>query len=113
MTEHDIRQIEARLGIRLPGGYRQFVLSQSLCDVFSDVEKVVAANEQRRQMSWLGRPLDRSFYVFGEDAGGRELFLDLDFPEPPVLAADHAHRRGRVLARTFDEWLDRQNLAKR
>ena len=108
MTENDITRIESRLGIKLPLDYRQFALSpsaQQVTDVFSDAQQAIAANESRRQMSWLGRPLDRAFYIFGVDGAGRELFLDLDFPEPPVMLADHEHRGGAVQAPTFGEWI--------
>ena len=111
MTEHDITRIESSLCIRLPSDYRQFVLSSSVGGVFSEAEQVIATNESRRQMSWLGRPLDRVFYIFGEDETGRELFLDLDFPEPPVMVADHEHQRGKVLARTFRDWISRYDVA--
>ena len=114
MTEHDITRIESSLGIRLPSDYRQFVLSpsaQPVSGIFSDAEQAIATNESRRQMSWLGRPLDRVFYIFGADETGRELFLDLDFPEPPVMVADHEHRRGTVLAQKFGDWISRYDVA--
>ena len=111
MIEHDITQIESSLGIRLPRDYRQFVLSYSVSGVFSDAQQAITANERSRQMSWLGRPLDRAFYIFGADETGNELFLDLDFPEPPVMVADHEHRRGTVLAKTFGEWISRYDVA--
>lgn len=113
MTERDITRIESSLGIRLPSDYRRFVLSSSAQQaggIFSDAEQVIATNESSRQMSWLGRPLDRVFYIFGVDDTGRELFLDLDFPEPPVMVADREHRRGTVLAQTFDEWITRHDV---
>ena len=114
MTKHDITRIESSLGIRLPSDYRQFVLSpsvQQISGIFSDSEQVIATNESRRQMSWLGRPLDRVFYIFGVNDTGRELFLDLDFPEPPVMVADHEHQRGTVLAQTFGDWISRYDVA--
>jgi hypothetical protein len=110
MTENDIARIESRLGIKLPLDYRQFALSpsaQQISTMFSHAQQAIAANEKSRQMSWLGRPLDRAFYIFGVDETGRELFLDLDFPEPPVMLADHEQRRGAVQERTFGEWISR------
>jgi hypothetical protein len=114
MTEQEITRIESSLGIRLPSDYRKFVLSSSAQQargVFSDAEQVIATNESRRQMSWLGRPLDRVFYIFGMDEAGRELFLDLDFPEPPVMVADHEHRCGTVLPQTFVDWVSKYDVA--
>ena len=110
MTTNDITQIESRLGIKLPLDYNHFALSpsaQEITTVFSDAQQAITVNESNRQMSWLGRPLDRAFYIFGVDETGKELFLDLDFPEPPVMLADHEHRRGAVQARTFGEWISR------
>jgi hypothetical protein len=121
MTEYDITKIESSLGIRLPADYCHFMLSLSeqvtgiftdtgkVVGVFLDSGQVIAANESRRQMSWLGRPLDRVFYIFGMDETGKELFLDLDFPEPPVMLADHERRRGNIQARTFGEWISQFN----
>jgi hypothetical protein len=114
MTEHDITRIQSSLGIRLPSAYCQFVLSSSAQQsqyIFSDVKQVIATNESRRQMSWLGRPLDRGFYIFGENKAGRELFLDLDFAEPPVMVADHEQRLGTVLVPTFGDWISRYRVA--
>jgi len=68
----------------------------------------IAENERNRNMSWLGRPLAAAFYVFGMDERGRELFLDLDFPEPPVLVADYERRQGAVQAMTFREWISKR-----
>jgi len=110
MTENDITRIESKLGIKLPSDYRRFALSpstQRASGVFSDAQQAIMANESSRQMSWLGRPLDRAFYIFGVDEAGKELFLDLDFPEPPVMLADHELRRGAVQARTFGEWISK------
>ena len=114
MTEHDITRIESSLGIRLPHDYRQFVLSpsrQQVSGTFSDAEQAIATNQSSRQMSWLGRPLDRVFYIFGVDETGRELFLDLDVPDPPVMVADHEHQRGTVQAQTFGDWISRYDAA--
>ncbi|SRR5258706_10549891 len=110
MTENDITRIESSLGIKLPSDYRQFALSpstQRVSGVFTDAQQAITANESSRQMSWLRRPLDRAFYIFGVDETGKELFLDLDFPDPPVMLADHEHQRGAVQARTFGEWISR------
>ena len=113
MTAHDITRIESSLGILLPSDYRQFVLSssgQQASGIFLDAGQAIATNESSRQMSWLGLPLERVFYIFGVDETGRELFLDLDFPEPPVMVADHEHRRGTVLAQTFGDWISRYDV---
>jgi len=107
MTERDITRIESRLGITLPHDYCQFVLSSKSPEVFPDAEQVITTNERCRLMSWLGRPLDRVFYIFGVDEAGRELFLDLDFPEPPVMVADREHQRGKFLSQTFTDWISR------
>ncbi|HWD20537.1 MAG TPA: SMI1/KNR4 family protein [Verrucomicrobiae bacterium] len=108
MTESDITGIELRLGIRLPSDYRQVMQSlapENVSGAFWDAQQIVAVNERNRQMSWLGRPLASAYFIFGVDQHGRELFLDLDFPEPVVMVADHEHRRGSVRARTFRDWV--------
>jgi hypothetical protein len=108
MTENDLARIEVRLGIKLPLDYRQFAASaREVAEVFADAQDVIAANESNRRVSWLGRALGPTFYIFGLDKRGRELFLDLDFPEPPVMLADHEHRRGSVQARNFGEWISK------
>ena len=106
MTESDIIEIELNLGIRLPTIYRQSMLSSTapIPGVFSDPQRIIAVNELNRQMCWLNRPLENAFFIFGADKLGRELFLDLDFPEPVVMIADHERKCGVVLARTFGEW---------
>jgi hypothetical protein len=110
VTDHDIAEVESRLGIRLPIDYRRFALlpsSQRVGGIFSDADQTITVNESNRQTSWLGRPLDRTFYIFGKDERGRELFLDLDFPDPPVMLADHEGHRATIQARTFMEWVSR------
>ena len=77
--------------------------------MFTDADQAITANESNRQTSWLGRPLERTFFIFGKDAHGRELFLDLDFPDPPVMLADHEHQRATIQARTFLEWVSHLN----
>lgn len=110
MTEHDIAEIETKLGIRAPAGYRQFMVSRAgreLAGMLSDVNEVIAVNERNRQMSWLDRPLDRVFFIFATDARGREIFMDLDFFEPVIMVADYQHKRAVVLSRTFHEWISK------
>lgn len=110
MTEQDITNIESRLDVRLPATYREFMLSdwaEGAPLLFSRSDDVIRANEVARITSWLGRPLPRSFFIFGVDEKSRALFLDLDFPEPPVMVADEAHQRGTVRATSFYEWIHR------
>lgn len=109
MTESDVLEIESKLGIRVPPDYRHMVLSseQEIAGMFKDVRQILAINERNRCMSWLGRPLDRVFYIFAADEAGREVFMDLDVPEPVILVADHERKRGKVLARTFQDWISR------
>ena len=110
MTDYDITRVESKLGIRLPIDYRRFAVSpssQHISGIFSDADQAITTNESNRQTSWLGRPLERTFYIFGKDEHGRELFLDLDFPDSPVMLADHDHQRATIQARTFLEWVSR------
>ena len=110
MTESDIVEVESKLGIRVPPDYRQFMISRSgheIAGMFSEAHQIISANERNRQMSWLGRPLDRVFYIFAADERGREIFMDLDIPEPVIMVADYEHRRGTVQARTFQDWISR------
>jgi hypothetical protein len=58
MTESDIVDVETKLGIRVPLGYRQFMIARSgreIAGMFSSVNEVVAVNERNRRMSWLDR----------------------------------------------------------
>ena len=51
-------EIEAKLGIPVPPGYRQFMIARSgreIAGMFSNVNEVVSVNERNRQMSWLDR----------------------------------------------------------
>jgi SMI1/KNR4 family protein SUKH-1 len=110
MTESDIDEVESKLGIRVPSDYRQLMLShsgQTVAGVFGDKHQIISANERNRQMSWLGRPLDGVFFIFGADEHGRELFMDLDTREPVIMVADYEHQRGAVQARTFRDWISR------
>jgi hypothetical protein len=110
MTESDIIEIESKLGIRVPSDYRRAMLlrlEQKIASVFSEPHQIILANERNRQMSWLGRPLASGFFIFGADEHGRELFMDLDFPEPVVMVADYEHKRGTVQAPTFRDWVSR------
>ncbi|MDB6025040.1 MAG: hypothetical protein JWM68_1263 [Verrucomicrobiales bacterium] len=110
MTEQDVIRIESKLDVRLPATYREFILSDCRIGaplLFSNADDVIRANEMARISSWLGRPLPRSFFIFGADEKSRALFLDLDFPEPPVLVADQARQRGTVRAASFYEWIHR------
>jgi hypothetical protein len=108
MTESDIVKVESKLGIRVPPDYRQFMITRSgqeIAGMFSDTQQIISANERNRQMSWLGRPLDRVFYIFATDEHGREIFMDLDIPGPVIMVADYEHKRGTVQARTFQDWV--------
>jgi hypothetical protein len=87
MIKSDLTRIEFKLGIRLPVAYRDFILSDSAEDVqmvFATAEEVLLSNQCARLTCWLGRPLPYSIYIFGRSEQNRELFFDLDFPEPPV-----------------------------
>jgi hypothetical protein len=110
MTEREIVEVELKLGIRVPPDYRQFMIShsgQKIASMFSDTHQIISSNERNRQMSWLGRPLDRVFYIFAADERGREIFMDLDIPGPVIMVADYEHKRGIVQARTFQDWISR------
>ncbi len=113
MTESDILEIESKLGIQVPQDYRHLVLRTGveMAGMFSDVHQILAVNERNRQMSWLGRPLDRVFYIFAADENGREILMDLDTPGPAILLADYEHKCGKVLAWTFLEWVSRPDPA--
>ena len=68
MYVRDVYEVESKLGIRCPSDYRQFMLShsgQTVAGMFSDKHQIISANERNRQMSWLGRPLDNVFFIFG------------------------------------------------
>ena len=73
--------------------------------MFSDAHQIIATNERNRQMSWLGRPLDRVFYIFAAAERGRKIFMDLDIPGPVIMVADYEHRRSAAQARTFQDWV--------
>jgi hypothetical protein len=110
MTASDIIEVESKLGIQVPPNYREFMTSRSgqmAADMFCDAHQIIAANERVRQMSWLGRPLDRFFYIFGADKRGRELFMDLDTFGPVIMVADHERKQGKVQALTFKDWISK------
>ncbi|MDR3460663.1 MAG: SMI1/KNR4 family protein [Verrucomicrobiae bacterium] len=114
MTESGIAEIESKLGVRVPPDYRQFMRSGSgpeMPGMFSDPHQIIAVNERNRQMSWLGRPLDRVFYIFAADKRGREIFMDLDIPEPVIMVADYERHCGIVQARTFQDWISKYDTA--
>src|SRR5450756_826523 len=110
MTESDIIEVESKLGIRVPPDYREFMISRSgraIAGMYSDTHQIISANMRNRQMSWLGRPLDRVFYIFGADERGREIFMDLDIPGPVIMVADYERKRGTVQALTFEDWVSK------
>jgi len=108
MTESDVSNIESSLNLRLPAAYREAVLDSTVAlplQMFVDAQTIIGTNLSYRHSSWLGRPLDRVFFVFGRDSQGNELFMDLDIPGGVIMTADHARHRGRAEARSFKEWL--------
>ena len=111
MTGADIVEIEAKFGIRVPNEYRQIVSSASVRKTagwFQNKQETISINERNRQMSWLGRPLDRTFFIFGADQDGRELFMDLDIPGTAIMVADHGRKSGTTLAVSFQIWVFKQ-----
>jgi len=112
MTNGDIDEVELKLGIRVPPDYRQFMLSQSsrkIAGLFDDTKQIISANERAQQMCWLGRPLERVFFIFATDELGHEIFMDLDIPGPAIMVADYDRKRGRVQALTFKDWIAKHN----
>src|SRR5438132_1487262 len=107
MTESDIANIESTLQVRLPGTYRQAVLDTNSVlppQMFAEAQTIIGTNLSYRRSSWMGRPLDRVFFVFGRDDKGNALFMDLGMPGGLVMSADHTRLRGRVEARSFKQW---------
>ena len=108
MREDQVIGIETALGIRLPSEYRNFVFSPQLQErpeAFSDPLEAIVVNQTCRAMCWLGRPLENAFYVFGRSEAGWELMLDIDVPGIPVMVADYERQAGKVVARSFTDWL--------
>jgi hypothetical protein len=107
MTESDLSNIESTLKVRLPATYREAVVDANAAlpsQMFNDGQTIIGTNLGYRRISWLGRPLDGVFFVFGRDDKGNALFMDLDMPGGLVMSADHARHRGRAEARSFKEW---------
>lgn len=110
MTADDLIIIETALDIQLREAYRAAVTSADLIlpqEMFTDVQTIIGTNLGYQRNSWLGRPLDRVFFVFGRDRNGNALFMDLDIIEPIIFSADHSRKCGKVEARSFDEWFSR------
>jgi hypothetical protein len=110
MDAGDLKLIEEALEIRLPRSYTDAILSETTVgcpEVFDDADVIIATNKALRKQSWLGRPLENAFFVFGRDHESRELFLDMDFPNPPILKADYNNKAGVVLSFSFVDWLSK------
>jgi hypothetical protein len=116
MTESDLSNIETNLKVRLPAAYREAVINTNAAlplQMFIDAQTIIGTNLGYRRISWLGRPLDGVFFVFGRDDKGNALFMDLDMPGGLVMSADHARHRGRAEARSFKEWFAKVRQRKR
>lgn len=111
MTPQDLAEIQSKLDSTLPESYIDFILSEGrrIESVFYDRDQIIESNLKVRTKCWRGEPLDRFFYVFGQDEEGRVLFLDLDFPDGAVLRQDDSSpdlsMRSKMLSSSFTQWI--------
>lgn len=111
MTAQDLVHIQTQLDCRLPQSYLHFMLANRprLESMFNDREQIIEENLAARTQCWLGDPLDKFSFVFGRDAKGRLLLLDLDLPGGVVMqqndeSSDPIHRV-RLLNLSFEQWI--------
>lgn len=110
MTSQDLSEVQALLDCALPESYIEYILSEDpkIANVFYDRTQIIDFNLKVRTKCWRGEPLDRFFYVFGQDEEGRVLFLDLDFPGGAVFRqkddSPDPSIRSTMLSPSFEQW---------
>ena len=110
MTTEDVADLQALVDSSLPESYLDAIQSDDprLDGLFYDRDQIIEANKRVRTECWRGEPLDRFFFVFGQDDEGRVLFLDLDLPGGAVMRQDESSPdpkvRARMLSPTFAQW---------
>jgi hypothetical protein len=110
MTSQDLSEVQAQLDSFLPESYIEYILSEGpkIANIFYDRAQIIESNLRVRTKCWRGEPLDRFFYVFGQDEEGRFLFLDLDFPGGAVFRQDDnssdSSIRSKMLSPSFEQW---------
>ncbi len=110
MTSQDLSEVQALLDSALPESYIGYILSEGpkISNVFYDRTQIIESNLKVRTKCWRGEPLDRFFYVFGQDDEGRVLFLDLDFPGGAVFREEDNSPdpsiRSKMLSPSFEQW---------
>lgn len=110
MTTQDVAELQTLVDALLPQEYVEALLSGAprLEGLFYNRDQILEANKQVRTRCWRGEPLDRFFFVFGQDDEGRVLFLDLDLPGGAVMRQDETspdpQNRSKMLSSSFAEW---------
>ncbi len=96
MTENDLTQIEAALGITLPAAYRLLVVpfpvpslaGNADTELWDDPDKLIELNRELRVGLYFSPPWPVHMFALGQDSGGSANAIDLRDPAGPVWWAD-------------------------
>jgi hypothetical protein len=116
MTEHDLREIETALAIRLPAAYRTTMLAfplpafagNSETELWDDAARLIEVNQQLRAGEYCCvKAWPPHLFCLGIEGDGSASALDLRDPEGAVYWIDHCHADDFEDAEpdNFFEWL--------
>jgi hypothetical protein len=95
MTKADITNIQAELGMDLPGPVKDFLLNRAAIpnilqdDFFSDAQALTSRNRQLRRGGYYHLPWGPNCLAVGTDPGDCVYYFDLGSPNYPAYFADH------------------------
>jgi hypothetical protein len=114
-SDQEIEAIEQKLGVNLPGAYRQFLAQMGRCAgtffqgtdfLYRELPTLRGQAEELLRGCDVGLELNRSDFVFAVHQGYTFLFFQCGrSDDPPVFLYEEAETSFRQVAESFSSWL--------
>lgn len=111
MTYNEVAEVEAKLNIKLPSYYIEFIINlpedivneHGDFEIIADAENLCTQNTTAYDNFW-GKPLSKNYFIIGEDGCGDSFLINLIQNEGVILFS-HEDQTFYLIAKSLDEYI--------